>query len=193
LNPIEHFMNSPRVRKQIDELNAADFEAHPVWEHCLDEEGEPGQDEATVRPYDAGGKPLEYVGLVVVRSTLTLANGKRFPGYVYYAPELPAGVGMNYGPLANLQPHVITPYGQVSFWYGALAPTAETLAEAHRRLEVRPGEVFPARYASEVPLATGPLQGEIPGFQYIAEKKKGWLSKERFVATTTGAPPTGAQ
>jgi hypothetical protein len=177
-------VNATAIRKQVYDLTAADLEAHPVWEHCLDEEGEPGQDEATVRPYDTGGKPLEEGGgMLVVRATLTLANGTRFPGLVYFTPELPPGMGMSYGPLANLQPQIITPLGQVMFWYGALAPTHEALAEAHRRLGVRPGEVFPVRYVSDVPLATGPLQGEIPGFQYIAEKRKGWFSKERFVET----------
>jgi hypothetical protein len=168
------------MRKQVYELTAADLQAHPVWEHCLDEEGLPNQDEATVRPYDAGGKPLEYVGLVVVRATLTLANGSRFPGYLYYAPEVP---GSSYGPLANLQPQIITPQGQVMFWFGAVTPGAEALADIYRKLGAAAAGVFPVRFASDVPLATGPIQGEIPGFQYIATKRKGWFSRERVVET----------
>jgi hypothetical protein len=175
------------MRKQVYELTAADLEAHPVWEHCLDEEGTPNQDEATVRPYDAGGKPLEYVGLLVVRATLALANGTRFPGYLYYTPEPPPSVGPSYGPLANLQPQAITPQGQVMFWFGVVPPGKDAIADIYRKLGADAAGVFPVRYASEVPLATGPIEGEIAGFQYIAEKRKGWFSKERFVVTTTGA------
>lgn len=147
------------MRKQVYELTAADLEAHPVWEHCL-----------------------EYEGMMVVRATLTLANGIRFPGLLYYAPEVP---GQGYGPLANLQPQAITPQGQVMFWYGALTPTPEILAEAYGKLGADAKGVFPVRYASEVTLATGPISGEIPGFQYLATRRKGWFSSERVVETTT--------
>jgi hypothetical protein len=167
------------MRKQVYELTAADLDAHPVWEHCLDEEGVEGQDEATVRPFDAGGRPLEYEGMLVVRAAVTLANGARFPGIVYYAPEIPA-----YGPLANLQPQAITPQGQVMFWYGALRPAPETLAEAYRKLGAQAAGVFPVRYATEVALSGGPIAGEIPGFQYIATRRKGWFASERVVETT---------
>jgi hypothetical protein len=170
------------MRKQVYELTAADLEAHPVWEHCLDEEGRPNQDEATVRPYDPGGKPLEYVGMLVVKSTLTLANGRPFPGYLYYTPDVP---GSTYGPLANLQPHALTPAGQVMFWFGRLQPGREAIADAYRKLGADAAGVFPVRYATEVTLATGPVQGEIAGFQYIAERKKGWFSRESYVATTS--------
>ena len=169
------------MRKQVYELTAADLEQHPVWEHCLDEEGVEGQDEATVRPFDARGRPLEYEGMFVVRATLTLANGHRFPGYLYYAPELPNG----YGPLSNLQPQAITPQGLVMFWYGALTPVPEMLADAYRKLGADAKGVFPVRYASEVALATGPITGAIPGFQYLATRRKGWFSSERVVETTT--------
>ena len=169
------------MRKQVYELSAADLEAHPVWEHCLDEEGLEGQDEATVRPFDAQGKPLEYEGMLVVRATLTLANGTRFPGYVYYVPD----DGQRYGRLADLQPQAITPLGQVMFWYGALMPTKEILDDAYRKLGADAKGVFPVRYASEVPLATGTIEGEIAGFHYIATKKKGWFSSERVVETVT--------
>lgn len=165
------------MRKQVYELTAVDLETHPVWEHCLDETGTAGQDEATVRPYDAGGEPLAYVGLVIVRATLTLANGRRHPGFVYYVPpQSPCGA------LADLQPQAITPHGQVMFWYGLLQPPPDTLADAYRKLGADAAGVFPLRYASEVPLATGPVTGEISGFHFIAERRKGWFSKERTVA-----------
>jgi hypothetical protein len=38
------------VRKPVYDLTLADFDAAPVWEFALDEEGVAGQDEATVRP-----------------------------------------------------------------------------------------------------------------------------------------------
>jgi hypothetical protein len=117
--------------------------------------------------------------MLVVRAAVTLANGARFPGIVYYAPEIPA-----YGPLANLQPQAITPQGQVMFWYGALRPAPETLAEAYRKLGAQAAGVFPVRYATEVALSGGPIAGEIPGFQYIATRRKGWFASERVVETT---------
>jgi hypothetical protein len=172
------------MRKQVYDLTAGDLEAHPVWEHCLDEEGTPGQDEATVRPYDTGGKPVpENAGLVVVRSTLTLANATRYPGYVYYTLELPSEAGSNYGPLANLQPSIITPAGQVMFWYGGFAPSREVMDETYRKLGAGASGVFPVRFASDVPLATGPISGELAGFYYLVDKRKDWLSKERVVET----------
>jgi hypothetical protein len=176
------------MRKQVYELTAADLEAHPVWEHCLDEEGLPGQDEATVRPYETGGKPLQYDGLLVVRARFTLANAKRLPGYISYTPASPPEMRSgDYGPLADLQPQIITPEGQVMFWFGVLAPNAEALAEAYRKLGARAAHVFPLHFAADVPLATGPIEGEVRGFQYIAEKRRGLFSKDRFVATITEA------
>ncbi|HEV3008815.1 MAG TPA: hypothetical protein VGX52_07265 [Burkholderiales bacterium] len=170
------------MRKQVYDLTAADLEAHPVWEHCLDEEGLPNQDEATVRPYDTAGKPVPFdAGLLVVRTTLTLANGTRYPGYLYYTPEPPAQAGPGYGPLANLQPQITTPEGQVMFWYGMLRPTPDVMAKAYRLLGADAAGVFPVRYTSDVPLATGPISGELAGFYYLVDKRKGWFSRERVV------------
>jgi hypothetical protein len=173
------------MRKQVYDLTAADLAAHPVWEHCLDEEGLPNQDEATVRPFEKNGEPLQYDGLLVVRATLTLANGTRFPGYVYYVPETPPMGDVHYGPIADLQPQAITPHGQVMFWYGALVPTREVIAEVYAKLGADAAGVFPVRYVSEVPLATGPISGELKGFYYLVDKRKGWFSKTRVVETVT--------
>ena len=43
-------MGEPRIRKQVYELRPEDFVTASIWEFALDEEGAPGQDEATVRP-----------------------------------------------------------------------------------------------------------------------------------------------
>jgi hypothetical protein len=40
-----------RIRKQACELTSQVFEPFSMWEFALDEEGEEGQDEATVRPF----------------------------------------------------------------------------------------------------------------------------------------------
>jgi hypothetical protein len=50
-------MSGSRVRKQVYDLTVADLEQHAVWEFALDEEGEEGQDEATIRPYESRGPP----------------------------------------------------------------------------------------------------------------------------------------
>src|SRR5262252_1978828 len=44
-----------RVRKQVFDLTVEDLDRYPVWEFALDEEGDEGQDEATVRPYEPHG------------------------------------------------------------------------------------------------------------------------------------------
>jgi hypothetical protein len=68
------------ARKQVYELTTEDLEATP-------------------------GEPVPAGGMFVVRTRFTLATGERRSGYLYYTPELPAGAGPNYGPLANRQPY----------------------------------------------------------------------------------------
>ena len=57
-----------RIRKQVYELTTEDLERHPVWEFALDEEGEEGQDEATVRPYELQGTLDPAEGMFVITS-----------------------------------------------------------------------------------------------------------------------------
>src|SRR5213593_1421112 len=79
------------IRKQVGELTAADLQRHPVWEFALDEEGEPGQDEETVRPFaDVQDVDLEE-GLYVVATSFEAADGSHFSGYS--SPHQTANVG----------------------------------------------------------------------------------------------------
>ena len=72
-------MVSPRIRKFEHELTRLDFEQFPMWEYALDEEGEPGQDETTMRPLqiDAVGRAFVFG---MLGALFRLADGREFFG-----------------------------------------------------------------------------------------------------------------
>jgi hypothetical protein len=62
-------------RKQVTELTIDDLDQCPVWEFALDEEGEPSQDEETVRPRPEITIVDAADGLFVVSARFTAADG----------------------------------------------------------------------------------------------------------------------
>ncbi|MFZ1105782.1 MAG: hypothetical protein WAN86_23485 [Hyphomicrobiaceae bacterium] len=157
-------MSAPRIRRQVYDLSLADLQRFPVWEFALDEEGEEGQDEATVRPY-----PYQYVGVLdpswgmfVVCASFVLADGTSMWGYLTPSHDATD--------LGTIQPIIITPQGQVSFWCGILEPTSEGISASYGRLDKTScSQVFPLQFASEVELLSGRLTGSIPGFLMLKE------------------------
>jgi hypothetical protein len=145
------------MRKQVYELVEADLAREPVWEFALDEEGEEGQDEATVRPVAAA----DVAGQCIVRATFELADGTVFFGYV---SPTPAG-----DDLGSLQPVILTSAGQVSFWRGMLEPSKEDLNLAYSRLgKSMSAVVFPVRFKADV-AEFAETQGTIPGFVVLTD------------------------
>ena len=167
-------MSAPRIRKQVYDLTLADLRRFPVWEFALDEEGEEGQDEGTVRPW-----PFRYTGVLdpswsmfVVYASFVLADGTPMSGYLTPSP--------NATDLGIIQPIIVTPQGQVAFWCGILEPTSEAISASYGRLNKSSStQVFPIQFASEVELAAGPLKGSIPGFLML--KKIGARDVRVFV------------
>src|SRR2546426_6168227 len=100
-----------KIRKQVYLLTLADLEKYPVWEFALDEEGEEGQDEATVRPYEVSQALDPSHGMFVVRASFTFADGSKMDGY------LTPPVQGNDTP-GTLQPVIVTTAGQVGLWCG---------------------------------------------------------------------------
>ena len=70
----------PRIRKQMGDLVPSDLERYPIWEFALDEEGEEGQDEETVRPRPDLADADPDAGVLVVRAELVARDGTRFDG-----------------------------------------------------------------------------------------------------------------
>jgi hypothetical protein len=128
----------------------------------LEQEGEEGRDESTVRPYTASG-PLDPTDrMFVVRAVFTLADGSRMRGYV-----TPPGRGD--ASLGTLQPIVVTDRGQVRFWCGTAEPGLERLARSYEWLGKTSQQAFPVQFESEVELIGGPVRGSLPGFLVLED------------------------
>jgi hypothetical protein len=154
-----------KIRKQVYELTVEDFETHPVWEFASDEESEEGQDEATVRPYSQSGPANAADGMLVVRALITLADGTQLKGYLTPPPPRSNDIG-------SIQPEIVTPKGNVSFWYGVRKPSPEIISKAYEILGKESAGVFPVHFTSDVEVVGGPVAGTLNGFMYTDLKTK---------------------
>lgn len=152
------------TRKQVYDLTLDDLVQHPVWEFALDEEGNDGQDEATVRPYDAPDALDPSDGMFVVLAFFELADGSKMQGYV--TPS--SGDSFNLG---TIQPIIVTEQGQVGFWCGMVSPSSEQLIQQYKRLDRDARQVFPLTFESQVPLVGGPVRGSLEGFMVLEDLK----------------------
>lgn len=149
-----------KVSKQVYELTPADLANTPVWEFALDEEGEEGQDEATVRPVESALPLNTGDGMFIVRAHFRLSDGTNLQGYL-----TPGVQGDSL--LSTVQPIIVTTVGQVMFWLGAF-PRQNSVEAAYRLLGKPAQDVFPVTYVSDVPLAQGPVRGTLNGFAHYA-------------------------
>lgn len=155
---IAFIMETSRIRKQVYDLTLADLSIFPAWEFALDEEGELGQDEATVRPCASIDQLGASDGGLVVAASFELADGTKLHGYVTPTTSDEFDLG-------TMQPIIITEAGQQGFWHGILEPTQEEITAAYRRLGNKSApEVFPIHFTSNMPLRDGCACGEVPGF-----------------------------
>ena len=130
----------------------------------MDEDGEEGQDEATVRPCEISDAS-DRSGLIV-RAEFTLADGTKMFGCLTTPLSDDDGLG-------ELQPVIITERGQVLFWHGVIAPKAEELVKSYAVLGKDAANVFPVQFASDVELFDAPFRGSIPGFMVLEDWKTG--------------------
>ncbi|WP_093287366.1 hypothetical protein [Solimonas aquatica] len=155
-----------KTRKQVYDLIPADLHQTAVWEFALDEEGEEGQDEATVRPVNVEGSLNTADGMFIVWASFVLADGSHAEGYL-----TPGVQGDNH--LSSVQPAVVAEGGQVSFWCGLVAPERGYLDRCYKVLGKQPNEIFPLSYQSQVNLVGGTISGSIPGFVVLEDMKSG--------------------
>jgi hypothetical protein len=163
-------MNADKIRKQVYELMPSDLDQFPIWEHALDEEGVPGQDEATVKPRPDLDVADPGQGLFVVRAEFESKDGIRYSGYAYPSTE---------DTLSLIQPTIVTEQGQVGFWLGAFPPEPAALAPLYEMLGKSADALFPLSFCSPVRLEGVDLHGEIPAFLHFAS-----IQDQRMVEMT---------
>lgn len=109
-----------------------------------------------MRPFIGSGELDPSAGNLVVRARFRLADGTVMTGYV--TPHVPPDNGLDF-----LQPVIVTDEGQVLFWWGIIELPSVELANLYRRLGKRVhSQVFPVRFATDVPTTGGPVRGEVP-------------------------------
>jgi hypothetical protein len=151
-----------KIRKQVYDLTHSDLAMHAVWEFAIDEEGDEGQDEATVRPFQSEGAVDPSAGMFIVSASFTLNDGSKRSGYLTPPSRGDADLGV-------IQPVVITDQGQILFWFGMITPTSEQLASAYERLGSDADSAFPMRYQSNLPSTHGVITGTIAGFSVLED------------------------
>jgi len=148
------------MRRQVYDLTPDDLQKYPAWEFALDEEGAAGQDEATVRPILSSGPVDGTSRLAVVATKFVLAGGLTMAGYLYVPSETSDA-------LADVQPVIVTAFGQVRFWFGVVVPTLDDLSQAYKLLGHDASYVFPISFKTTVPVKGGAIRGAIQGFQHF--------------------------
>ena len=146
-----------QIRKQCYDLRPEDLEQYPIWELALDEEGEPGQDEATVKPRPDLTVADPGEGLLLARAELTARDGTRYDGYVYPSHEQEWGF---------IQPTIVTDGGQVNFWCGAFPPKPAALAAAYDLLGKTAEQLFPVKFRALAEYEGATLEGQVPAFMH---------------------------
>jgi hypothetical protein len=144
-----------RIRKQVYDLTRLDLQQYPLWEFCSDEEGTPGQDEATVKPSEDSEVPAFSPGAYIVATDFSFADGSLAEGYIY------SGAPEDFG---CTTPRIFVEEGHVGFWFGYRAPQPEAIAATYRKLGRTPEAVFPIRYQTRVPVNGSLMNGRVRGF-----------------------------
>lgn len=145
------------LRKQVGDLRPEDLARFPIWEFALDEEGEEGQDEETVRPRPDFDRADPAEGIFVIRTEFVCANGTQFNGYA--SPD-------EHADISGIQPVIATADGQVRFWFGGVPPRPGVLEAGYRTLGKTATQLFPVHYRALVEHGGAPLEGEIGAFMH---------------------------
>jgi hypothetical protein len=146
-----------RIRKQCSDLTAQDFERFPIWEYAIDEEGRPGQDEATVRPSLVRRGTDLAAGDFLVLGVFSFPNGRARLGV------LTVGGGSD---VAATQPSLFRTDRLLNFYLGALLPPKAALKRDARFLVTVCDKPFPIHYGSVLRDRSGSflIEGVLEGF-----------------------------
>jgi len=155
--------NDPsKIRVQFDDFELKHFDIAPIWEFAIDEEGEEGQDETTLRPiFDATiADPAD--GLCIVKVEFQTSSGKIYFGLCSPAFDFKFG---------EIQPCMFTDKGILSFWCGMMKPERLQIENLYAQFEETKDTLFPIKFKSLTKSKGAALEGQIDGFMFLENEK----------------------
>jgi len=149
-------MDKENLRIQFDDFNLNHFKISPIWEFAIDEEGENGQDETTLKPRFDLKYPDPSEGLLIVECEFVTNSGKHFNGLC--SPSFDDS-------LSSIQPYIIEDNKFVMFWFGIAQPDKEMKESFYEILGETIDSLFPIKFQSKLTMANGSkIIGQINGF-----------------------------
>jgi hypothetical protein len=143
--------------KQFGELDAEDFQRHPVWIGCHTADyGKPwydDTDEETFRPYAEKLPADPSEGMLLVRAAISLNDGSTYPGF------MTPGSG-----LGAQQLQIFVDDRVFGFWGGMVGIAERAQQELYATLGKDPEAIFPLRFVADPGLTTGIVEGQVDGF-----------------------------
>ena len=176
-------MRRPEIKQFID-LRAEDFDLHPIWIGCYtadyDEPWYDDVDQESFRPWIGETPVSSGDGIFLIRATLALADGSKYPGFVSPATgPKQASVGLRLGLnrlfgnansdqnariISETQPHIFVgqrpPFG---FWGGSFGNQEAERRTFYADIGKEAGGIFPIQFATDNSLAIEITSGRIDG------------------------------
>lgn len=151
--------NNENLRVQFEDFTLEHFKIAPIWEFAIDEEGEEGQDETTLKPRLDLEFPDASEGLLIIECDFETKSGKKYKGLC--SPTID-------GSLGSSQPYLIFDNQFVTFWYGVIRPEREEIENIYKLLDETPDSLFPLSFISKLPQKDGTyVTGNIEGFLWF--------------------------
>jgi len=148
--------NKENLRIQFDDFRVNHFEISPIWEFAIDEEGEEGQDETTLKPRLDLTFPDPSEGLLIIECEFVVKSGNKFNGIC--SPSFDNSI-------SSIQPYILSNNQFIMFWFGIMQPDKETKDGIYNVLGETADSLFPIKFQSKLPMADGSrIVGEINGF-----------------------------
>ena len=149
-----------KLRIQFNDFKREHFDISPIWEFAIDEEGEEGQDETTLKPRPDIFFPDPSAGLLIIECEFESNSGKRFIGLC--SPSFNNS-------LSSIQPYIFTDHEMIMFWFGISRPEDETKRNIYSKLGETPGGLFPLKFKSKLSNSLGlKIEGVINGFMWMS-------------------------
>jgi len=162
-------MDKDKIRVQAIDFTSDHFDISPVWEFAIDEEGNEGQDETTLKPRLDIMQADPSEGMLIVECEFETNSGKLFRGFC--TPAFDDSIG-------DIQPTILVETKMISFWHGINKPDESQKRNDYHILGETPETLFPIKFQSKLAKPDGnKITGRLNGFMWMTLKDRSVMTE----------------